>query len=363
MTVEKKSQPDVQTSGNHIIVRAGLVAGITKEQALTLRYGTEIHYTGKKRCSRDFGPRVSISDDITRVRVTGQCQTWKTRATDFRLPVKYGMYESSAIEAHNARDFHLAADCPLEGPDFPKTREEAEALLKAQKEHGRTVQNRAIGNKPRLAGERALMGLSLSPSETRCSKCGQLYYCEGETQALIHDDGTPLCEGGDDGERLMDEVRASFARDAVEARARLRWYTIAYTEQETGYEVQGANGASTDWETLQICGKGPAGKAKAERYKEYAESMASQGKYPWKVEDILDRGKRMGLDPSWLDDGRIQFVNTGECFNQTVAFDIEVAVGFLDGWEKITRQSVTFADKGIDPETLRPYGDGESEAQ
>ena len=34
---------------------------------------------------------------VRRVRASGALKTWKTRPGDFRLPVKYGMYESSAI--------------------------------------------------------------------------------------------------------------------------------------------------------------------------------------------------------------------------------------------------------------------------
>jgi len=37
-----------------------------------------------------------------RVRVSGQCKTWKTRPDEFRIPVKYGMYENGYLTETNA---------------------------------------------------------------------------------------------------------------------------------------------------------------------------------------------------------------------------------------------------------------------
>lgn len=86
---------------------------MTKEQAMDCRLGQELHYTGKQSCARTIGPRGGIKESIVRVRVSGHCQIWKTRPEDFRLPVKYGLYESSAVEKHNADCFHLESECPL----------------------------------------------------------------------------------------------------------------------------------------------------------------------------------------------------------------------------------------------------------
>lgn len=80
---------------------------------MACRYGQELHYTGRHPCKRVVGPRGGITEHVTHVRVSGRCQTWKTRPADFRLPVKYGLYEHSAVEAHNAADFHLPEDCHL----------------------------------------------------------------------------------------------------------------------------------------------------------------------------------------------------------------------------------------------------------
>lgn len=90
---------------------------VTKEQALKLRYGAEVHYTGRHDCTRVVGPRGGIRETITRCRVTGACKTWKREPARFRLPVKYGLREYAAIDSHSwsgdPRFWHVAADCPL----------------------------------------------------------------------------------------------------------------------------------------------------------------------------------------------------------------------------------------------------------
>lgn len=86
---------------------------ITKEQALSLRRGDELHCTVVYDCTRTIGPRGGVKERVVSVRVSGKCQTWKTRPHEFRLPVKYGLYENSAVTERNAADFHLPQDCPL----------------------------------------------------------------------------------------------------------------------------------------------------------------------------------------------------------------------------------------------------------
>jgi hypothetical protein len=83
---------------------------VTKEQAMTCR---DFHYTGNRDCTCTVGPKGGKKYCITQVRASGKCQTWKTRPDEFRLPVKYGIYESSAITHSNAHNWHTAADCPL----------------------------------------------------------------------------------------------------------------------------------------------------------------------------------------------------------------------------------------------------------
>lgn len=86
---------------------------VTKQQALDAYHGQEFHYTGNHPCRRHVGPRGRVKESFIRVRVSGNCKTWKTRPDEFRLPVKHGLYEHSAIEDHNADHFHRAEDCPL----------------------------------------------------------------------------------------------------------------------------------------------------------------------------------------------------------------------------------------------------------
>lgn len=93
---------------------------ITKEQAIALGNGSlreDIHYTGKHDCARHIGPRGGITENVTRVRPSGKCQVWKTRPDEFKLPVKYGMYESSYITHRDASDWHLASECSLAQTD------------------------------------------------------------------------------------------------------------------------------------------------------------------------------------------------------------------------------------------------------
>lgn len=86
---------------------------ITKAQATSLHYGQELHYTGRHACTRTVGPRGGVKMTVTTVRQSGQCKVWKRDPNRFRVPVKYGMYESSYIDETNCADYHLASDCPL----------------------------------------------------------------------------------------------------------------------------------------------------------------------------------------------------------------------------------------------------------
>lgn len=80
---------------------------------MACRYGQEIHFTGRHECTRTIGPKGGVTENVTRCRPSGKCQTWKTRPDEFRLPVKHGLYESGEITHRNCSDFHLASECPL----------------------------------------------------------------------------------------------------------------------------------------------------------------------------------------------------------------------------------------------------------
>lgn len=43
-----------------------------------------------------------------RCRANGQCQTWKTRPDDFRLPVKHGLRGTFALTPSNAADWRVS---------------------------------------------------------------------------------------------------------------------------------------------------------------------------------------------------------------------------------------------------------------
>jgi len=86
---------------------------MTKQQAMACHYRQELHFTGRHPCTRTVGPRGGVKQDVTVVRVSGRCQTWKTRPEEFRLPVKYGPYENGAVTQNNCGYFHLPEECPL----------------------------------------------------------------------------------------------------------------------------------------------------------------------------------------------------------------------------------------------------------
>jgi hypothetical protein len=79
---------------------------ITKEQALTLSYGDNLYFTelfkmdnaylDSKGIMRSIG-HFECGGKVRQVRVSGKLKTWKTRPNDWKLPVKYGMYENAYI--------------------------------------------------------------------------------------------------------------------------------------------------------------------------------------------------------------------------------------------------------------------------
>lgn len=83
---------------------------VTKEQAMALTHNQEVHYM---ECKRHVGPRGGVKVDQEIWRVSGKCQTWKTRPTEFRLPIKHGLYNHGAVTESCGWMFHTAADCPL----------------------------------------------------------------------------------------------------------------------------------------------------------------------------------------------------------------------------------------------------------
>lgn len=70
---------------------------ITRADAATLSYGNEILSLVYENA--DGTP--------LRVRVMGKVKFWKTRIWDFKIPVKYGLYDSFYITPFNAESWTL----------------------------------------------------------------------------------------------------------------------------------------------------------------------------------------------------------------------------------------------------------------
>ena len=85
---------------------------MTKADASALTYGQTLHCTFRTACVVVTGPRGGVKEQVVRVRVSGACQTWKTRPDEFRVPVKHGLYASGEITQRNGEDFHVPAECP-----------------------------------------------------------------------------------------------------------------------------------------------------------------------------------------------------------------------------------------------------------
>lgn len=83
---------------------------VTKEQALI---ADTFHWVGSGQCRRTIGPRGGVTYSIIEYRRSGKTKTWKTRPHEFRVPIKYGLYESSFITHMNANQYHVATECPL----------------------------------------------------------------------------------------------------------------------------------------------------------------------------------------------------------------------------------------------------------
>ena len=85
---------------------------VTKQQAMTEE---RFHYVGKRQCFQpEDGPRGGKpAAQITEVRASGKCKTWKRDLNRFHLPIKYGLYESHYIDQDNAHEYHVASCCNL----------------------------------------------------------------------------------------------------------------------------------------------------------------------------------------------------------------------------------------------------------
>lgn len=72
---------------------------VTKQMAMGFLRGKTLYHTKQR----------NADGSAKRCRVMGVCKTWKTRPNEFRLPVKYGMFNSFYITEFNANEW-LACD-------------------------------------------------------------------------------------------------------------------------------------------------------------------------------------------------------------------------------------------------------------
>jgi hypothetical protein len=73
---------------------------ITIEQAMLLSHGDVIHQNDDE----------NADGTCVRWRVSGKIKLWKTRPLEFRVPLKYGMYDNGEITHRNAHLFHMPKD-------------------------------------------------------------------------------------------------------------------------------------------------------------------------------------------------------------------------------------------------------------
>lgn len=91
---------------------------IDKEIAVNLTHGTELFSS----------LRLDSRGNPSKVRVTGKCKTWKRDPERFKLPVKYGLYESFYIVNDEfAKHWHLNIDEARAA--FPSGRVESRRIL------------------------------------------------------------------------------------------------------------------------------------------------------------------------------------------------------------------------------------------
>ena len=67
--------------------------------------------TKDQAMSNCYFKHVSLKDsrgNPIQCRASGKCKTWKTRPEEFKLPVKYGLYQSFYITPENAHEWNVA---------------------------------------------------------------------------------------------------------------------------------------------------------------------------------------------------------------------------------------------------------------
>lgn len=110
---------------------------ITKAQAGNNGGGAHepgFHYTGRKACTRVFGPKGGTTEVIARVSRHGSVKTWANSPEKWEMVVVNRPMGIRAFVDHlnTGHYYHAATDCPLR--NAPRTRAEALKLLGDEQE-------------------------------------------------------------------------------------------------------------------------------------------------------------------------------------------------------------------------------------
>jgi hypothetical protein len=138
---------------------------VMKQDCINARYGDHFRY---------LQGTYSKSKELKQVRVSGKCQTWKTRPDDFKLPVKYGMYESLYITPENAALF-------ITEQEYQSRKEQAQAVGQVLKNPRRLKLSGKMKVIPFHSGERRLIEIA-----QQAGMLGWHVFVDGMYDADIH---------------------------------------------------------------------------------------------------------------------------------------------------------------------------------
>lgn len=62
-------------------------------------------------CVVEIGPRGGEKTLTATWRISGQLKQWKTQPNEFRLPIKFGLYDNYQIDHNNLHMFHASDEC------------------------------------------------------------------------------------------------------------------------------------------------------------------------------------------------------------------------------------------------------------
>lgn len=86
-----------------LAARARIVPLRTKADVLAAMHTGGVHENNGRRDGLCYAHRSN-----------GGMQTWKTRPTEFRQPIKYGMHGYGQLTDLNVQGYHAASTCPVD---------------------------------------------------------------------------------------------------------------------------------------------------------------------------------------------------------------------------------------------------------